>query len=86
MVSVTPTCHKHNLAMHLVSIKVRGLGDRDIFLAKLLNCFRLFESSNERAPLMQNGPTSRAPHIFSTGNWFYKFGTLDWAALCIEKG
>jgi hypothetical protein len=64
MVSVTPTCHKHSLAMHLVSAKVRGLGDRDIFLAKLLNCFRLFESSNERDPLMQNGANIARPSNF----------------------
>jgi len=44
MVSVTPTCHKHSLAMHLVSAKVKGQGDRDIFLyaCPFPNCERRY--------------------------------------------
>jgi hypothetical protein len=44
MVSVTPTCHKHSLAMRLVSARVRGQGDRDIFLyaCPFPNCERRY--------------------------------------------
>lgn len=32
MLTVAPFCHKHNLAMHLVSERVNGLGSQDILL------------------------------------------------------
>jgi hypothetical protein len=58
MVSVAPTCHKHSLAMHLVSAKVRGLGDRDIFLyaCPFPNCERRYlEEWDGYGSIAENG-------------------------------